>query len=76
MPEKSYFELMVTVFQETPKTLQSVALGCPRKTWEVSHYCSRHGALQTQEPGAFEQYVFFFLICKEMPWEHVVMYGD
>lgn len=28
MPEKCYFELVVTVFQETPKTLQSVALGC------------------------------------------------
>lgn len=76
MPEKSYFELMVTIFQETPKTLQSVALGCP----------PRHGRSVTIAQGMvhfrhrnlepLNSMFFFFLICEEMPWEHIVMYGD
>lgn len=59
MPEKSYFELVVTVFQKTPKTLQSIALGCPPRHGR-SVTIAQGMVLQTQEPGAFEQYGFFF----------------
>lgn len=73
MREKSYFELVVTVFQKTPKALQSIALGCP----------PRHGRSVTIAQGMVHfrhrnlgplNSMGFFLICKEMPWEHIVMY--